>query len=160
MKEILPVVIIIAISIVSSLLKRKDKEGTKQTPKKHNPGNGRPVVVPAKPTVSQPTPILVEERVDPFNPYEDRYERQYAEPQYKPMQAESMNPERTLRVDYGFEERNWEEEIADEVANNRIIHTPHNHKKFRVEHAEEKHGFHFDMQNAIIQEAILNRPQH
>ena len=51
-------------------------------------------------------------------------------------------------------------EIAsEEVVANRLIHEPHQHGLIKLE-TEEKSEFHFDLRQAIIQQAILERPKY
>jgi ATPase subunit of ABC transporter with duplicated ATPase domains len=48
---------------------------------------------------------------------------------------------------------------AEEVVANRLIHEPHHHEFKRLE-LVEKNEFQFDLRQAIIQQAILERPKY
>lgn len=104
-----------------------------------------------------PEPFLIEETFDPNNPYEPKYKHLYQ----REKSASKTSVEKRTKEDRPAQRISIEgynpEQVSDEVKHNRTIHQKHNHnKKVQEEEASE---YHFDMRDAIIKEAILNRPQ-
>jgi hypothetical protein len=103
-------------------------------------------------------PVLVEEAYDPAHPYEPQYKTHYKEPvivktpfepRYERVRPESVNKE---KVNPEF--------ASGEVLRNRSIHLPHQHKIQIYREADVEHPYaDFDFRDAVIKEAILNRPQ-
>ncbi len=86
----------------------------------------------------------------------------YHEPKYKPMiekpYREQIQKEEKVIIPKVVELYN-PEIPAEEVIRGREIHAPHKHKFVASERAEEKYS-EFDLEDAVIKEAILNRPQY
>jgi hypothetical protein len=84
----------------------------------------------------------------------------YHEPRYEPMlpTREPVKKEPGVKIPRVVELYN-PEEPAEEVIRGREIHAPHKHKFVASEREEEKYAD-FDIEDAVIKEAILNRPQY
>lgn len=126
----------------------------------------RPVVswpqspsVPAPKPQAKPEPVLVRESNNPQRPYEPVYTRDYSEPVYEkpvlPKRSGLEKPVTPQRV-----ELTHFEDISDETVKNRNIHAPHKHGMTPLPHEDEEAYFEFDMRYAVIQQAILNRPEY
>lgn len=177
MKEYLPFLIFMVIAIVKFYSNfRKEQEKARQrnpsAPRSEEPSSAKPLPVPvpesipsaAKPVAewkSSPEPVvLVEESKDEVRPYEPVYRREYKEPVYEPIRApRPSTPEKPVtphRV-----ELTHPEELSDETIQGRRIHQPHHHRFQKSEgEGEEEKPFDFDLHDAVIKEAILNRPQY
>lgn len=128
---------------------------------------GRPPAAPqapAGPPVPQrmqarPADALVREKYRDAQPYEPAYDRDYQEPRYEPMQAPELYREpvvvkETIRTEF-------EEPSSEEIRKNRRIHRDHlAHKKVKLDESAEGPAYHFDMREAVVYQAILNRPEH
>ena len=105
---------------------------------------------------NKPEPFLVEEEVNPNNPYEPKYKHLYKEPKTEEKVREDayqrVKPAASVKEAYS-------ETPAEEVISNRIIHKPHLHSKSKTEKVAEEVPYQFDIRDAIIKEAILNRPK-
>ncbi len=86
---------------------------------------------------------------------EPRYERMRAEPTYKTPKYGQEHPRRPARLERTI---NAAEEMPEEVLRSRQIHKGHKHGFEFPKAAEEVH-YQFDIRDAIIKEAILNRPE-
>lgn len=106
-------------------------------------------------------PDLLEETYSPEKPYEPVYKHikperpvieTYREARYQPMTAEPVVVKK------------YKEENAPEVKLGRAIHAPHKHNLLEVHEAEAAHErsayADFDMEDAVIKSAILNRPEY
>ncbi|WP_374163455.1 hypothetical protein [Arcticibacter sp. MXS-1] len=116
-----------------------------------------PVAVPAQRNESERA--LVQEYYDPQRPYEPVYERNYREPLYKsPETKERVVSERKVtpqRVEVTHLE-DW----SDETLKGRAIHSRHVHGARKQGSEDEGTDADFDMEQAIISQAILNRPEY
>lgn len=130
-----------------------------------------PVILPGKPVTEwrqppgplvpkedKPQPILVKESDNPRDLYEPVYKREYKEPVYKP--EIPSKPVIEKRATPHRVELTHLEDMSDETRINRAIHQPHHHKFGITPHGEEETGYEFDVHDAVIKEAILNRPQY
>ena len=109
----------------------------------------------------KPEPFLLEETIDPNNPYEPKYKHLYQKEKssYKGAAEKKVTEEKQEQNLYN--EGYNPEKISDEVKHNRTIHQQHNHnKKLHTQDEPEEAIYHFDMKDAIIKEAILNRPNY
>lgn len=107
----------------------------------------------------KPKPVVIEEEYYPHHPYEPQYRtvyeeqrpvKNYSEPVYRTVKAEplrvreNINPERPVQ----------------EVRRTRAIHQPHKHKVVVYTEERVEHPYaNFDLHDAVVKEAILNRPQ-
>lgn len=116
-------------------------------------------VVPAPKPQAKPEPVLVRESNNPQHPYEPVYTRDYREPVYEkpvlPKRSSVEKPVTPQRV-----ELTHFEDISDETAKSRDIHAPHKHGSSLLARENENGHFEFDMRYAVIQQAILNRPEY
>ncbi|HXI00058.1 MAG TPA: hypothetical protein VNI52_07295 [Sphingobacteriaceae bacterium] len=113
---------------------------------------------PAKP-VYVPQTELIEETYNPEKPYEPIYKHiRHEAPvreKYEQVKYERIKPE-TIAV------RKYKEEVPNEVALSRVIHAPHKHGSTdENEQANERSAYaDFDIHDAVIKSAILNRPEY
>lgn len=108
-----------------------------------------PVYVPAPPVVTSPVPEKY---------HEPRYEPVYKEPKVEKAIREPFYKEEVSKIPAKIELENPEIPV-EEVLRNRAIHLPHKHQF--VASQEEEHIYSdFDFKDAVIKEAILNRPQY
>lgn len=104
-------------------------------------------------------PVLKEDGFDPKHPYEPEYKPIYSgEPVVKKYRAENryetIRPEVVTTQEYYNPER-----PAPEVVKSRKIHEPHKHQFTPYVEIEERSEYaNFDLRDAIIKSAILNRP--
>jgi hypothetical protein len=129
--------------------------------KKRNPSQSY------QPESAESYPEWVEEEVyQPENTYEFPSEK-YHEPKYEPAYRETpvaevkVKPtavEKKVEIPFRVELHN-PEIPSEEVVKNRLIHEPHKHK-FVASQEEEQFYSDFDFKDAIVKEAILNRPQY
>lgn len=84
--------------------------------------------------------------------HEPKYERMIEKPYREPLAKE------TVKIPAKVELYN-PEEPAEEVLRGREIHAPHKHR-FVASQQEADVYSEFDVQDAVIKEAILNRPQY
>jgi len=167
MEEYLPFLIMLVIAgyrFYANFQKEQEKA------RKRNPGKRTPETQPAAKetwerkiephaqTSQNHKPELVEEVFDPAYPYEPKYRPIYKEP----MQAPSVKEE---KYSYATAESAKQAELynpevpAPEVLRNRKIHKTHPHGFVPHVEEEETH-YDFDMRDAVIKQAILNRPQY
>lgn len=163
MLEYLPFVIGLAYVV----FKVRSEIKAQQVPQKKNPASGRSAIpAPSIPTVPSPRktdPFLIRERADVNNPYESAYERDYKEEEYKPMRPGKFEGEPRPVYDYVKPALANYETLSDETRNERQIHALHQHGKLvRVEHKDEfgEESLKFDMKQAVIYDAILNKPEY
>lgn len=177
MKEYIPFLIAIAIAaarMYSNFQKEQEKarkrnpslpggEGAPGQPVPPPPARKSPPVPPKpapplpKPKM-KPEPVLIKETTDPRRPYEPVYTREYREPVYEKPVVEKYTPEK--RVTPHRVELSNPEDISEETSLNRTIHQPHKHRFELLTHDDEESAYEFDMRDAVIKEAILNRPQY
>ncbi|RXF71006.1 hypothetical protein [Arcticibacter tournemirensis] len=156
-----------------SLPTKQSEADETSNPQKKQVSEPRPSMPPHRPVVSwpqspsipapkpqaKPEPVLVREATNPQRPYEPVYTRDYSEPVYeKPVLPKRSGLEKTVtptRV-----ELTHFEDISDETVKNRNIHAPHKHGMNPLTHEDQDVHFEFDMRHAIIQQAILNRPEY
>lgn len=117
-----------------------------------------PEWVPEK-EVHRPAADLEQEVFIPHTPYEPAYHSPKPEPIKHEVVAEPryerMRPEHVVATDGRSPER-----PADEVLRNRAIHAKHHHKFTPHEEETERSAYaDFDMEDAVIKSAILNRPE-
>lgn len=103
------------------------------------------------------TEVLPEKSIlepEPVKYQEPKYEQTYHEPKIERPVRKKVKSEIPQTI-----ELYNPEEPAEEVIRGREIHAPHKHKF--VASKEEEHVYSdFDFRDAIIKEAILNRPQY
>lgn len=168
MEEFLPLILgLIAViyRIYTNFTKEQDKAKKRDTSKRPEPETSSPAdyiperELPTKP-VFIPQPSIEDEVVNPAKPYEPVYPRyqyeknvleKYTEPKYEPLKAE-------LNL---IKEGRSPEEAAEEVRRGRAIHAAHHHKFTPHEEETERSAYaDFDMNDAVIKSAILNRPDY
>ena len=164
MEELLPIVIAVAVMIYrvyTNFVKEQEKA------RKRNPGRRPDEMLPAdtpvadtQPAQQEPIPEVVQEPRPSGNPYEPAYkEVKHPRPVreiYQEVKYEPMIPETVVRHKY-------KEEPAQEVKLGRTIHAPHKHGAPIVEEEvvlERSAYADFDMHDAVIKSAILNRPEY
>lgn len=89
---------------------------------------------------------------------EPKYEPSYREPVVQKRKIESLKREVGTKIPQTVKLYN-PEVPAEEVVRGRAIHEPHKHK-FVASQEEEQTYIDFDFKDAVIKEAILNRPQY
>ncbi len=161
MENFLPVVIgliLLGFKIYSNFRKEQEKARNRNP----SPTEVSLPEMPAPPVEKLPTKpqtILVEEVFDPAHPYEPHYKPVYKEPTVaKPVaepKYERAKPETIVK------ERINPEIPVEEVLKGQAIHQPHKHQ-YPLSHEEEEGHLYsdFDIRDAVIKEAILNRPQY
>ena len=107
--------------------------------------------------VYTPAPPVVEHQA-PQKYHEPRYEPAYREPRVEKSVREPVYKEEVSRIPVKLELENPEIPV-EEVVRNRALHMPHK-QKFVVSQEEEIFYSDFDFRDAIVKEAILNRPQY
>ncbi|MEJ6982368.1 hypothetical protein WG906_18025 [Pedobacter sp. P351] len=100
-----------------------------------------------------PTKSILDKEVPPEKYHEPKYERMIETPYREPVRKEAK-----ATIPSVVELFN-PEEPAEEVVKNREIHAPHRHK-FVASQEEVDLSSDFDFRDAIIKEAVLNRPQY
>lgn len=116
---------------------------------------------PTKPVTSKnPDPFLIEEISDPNNPYEPKYKHLYQREKPVPKTIVEKNIKEPTQEQNLYIEGYNPENVAEEVRRNRSIHQKHNHNKKLQVQEDDDGSYHFDMKDAIIKEAILNRPNY
>ena len=103
----------------------------------------------------------------PEKPSKQPLQEKYHEPKYEPAYKEPMIPKpvrepitKEVKTKIPHKVELYNPEVpAEEVVRNRAIHEPHKHK-FVASQEEEVRSSDFDFEDAIIKEAILNRPQY
>lgn len=108
-----------------------------------------PVYVPAPP---------VAEQQEPQKYHEPRYEPAYREPSVEKQVREPLYREEMSTIPTKIELENPEIPV-EEVIRNKALHMPHKHH-FVASQEEEIFYSDFDFKDAIVKEAILNRPQY
>ncbi len=161
MKEILPFIFIAAFVILQFIANfRKELKKQKQRTPGIPPAN-IPAQQAGRKKMANPAdkPMLVQEHKPDENTYESAYSREYQEPKYERMKAPELIKENSRGYKPVFAPT-YKEPYTDETLKNRRIHEPHRaHKQIKVEGIEEE-TFHFDLHDAVIKQAILNRPEH
>ncbi|HEY1024565.1 MAG TPA: hypothetical protein VGE26_05325 [Sphingobacteriaceae bacterium] len=169
MEEFLPLIlglIAVVYRIYTNFMKEQVKAKKRDTSKRPDTEISIPAEsvpdreIPAKP-VYIPSPASEEVVITPVLPYEPAYpyqnpekhvRKRYEEPKYEPLKAE-------LNV---IKEGRSPEPVAEEVRRSRAIHAKHSHRI--MSHDEEEDGrsayADFDMHDAVIKSAILNRPEY
>ncbi|HEY0667807.1 MAG TPA: hypothetical protein VGD22_06500 [Sphingobacteriaceae bacterium] len=165
MEQYFPVIIAVAVLIYrvyTNFLKEQEKA------RKRNPAERPPDMYQEEPPVNrpfeyeyQPEPELIEETYSPERPYEPVYKHikpealvreSYKEEKYDPMTTESVVINK------------YKEDRAREVKLGRAIHAPHKHGVKADEQDLEQEGpsayADFDLHDAVIKSAILNRPEY
>ncbi len=159
MEDLLPFVIglaAFAYKIYSNFKSEQEKARKRDTSMPAEPIDD--LYVPEKPAesrkkpVKEPAPFLLEEVVDPARPFEPKYKHIYKEAKVAAPIKEKSSTELSQ---YGLAV----EIPAEEVLQSRKIYERHQHKLERVNHDEEL-PYEFDMRDAIIKQAILNRPDY
>ena len=104
----------------------------------------------------EPEPFLIEEAYESASPYEPKYKNLYREERVKEAFREPTvsQPSTLKRVELYNPEA-----FSEETLRSRAIHKGHGHGVQKREEADER-PFEFDFEDAIIKEAILNRPQY
>lgn len=161
MENIFPFLIglaVLAFNIYNNFRKEQDKARKRNpsAPETHHPDSDWK---PVKKQRTEPRPELVEEVMDPVYPYEPKYR-----PVYKETVPPKITPEpkyETVRYEQVTQENKNPELPVAEVKRSRLIHQPHQHQVTLHSEEEEAHPYaDFDFKDAIVKEAILNRPQH
>ncbi|MBC8051844.1 MAG: hypothetical protein H7Y13_02145 [Sphingobacteriaceae bacterium] len=111
----------------------------------------------------QPEPVYVPEPVKKYEPvpekyHEPKYEPAYREPRKEKPVRETLYREPVSKIPRKVELSN-PEVPAEEIVKNRAIHEPHKHK-FEASQEVTDYYSDFDFKDAIVKEAILNRPQY
>ncbi len=104
---------------------------------------------------SLPQPFLVEERYDPNRPFEPQYKHVYTEEVPKEGFREPSAPKVESRSAVQLQNP---EVPSEETLKARAIHKAHHHRWEPEAEQEVVPGF--DFRDAIIKEAILNRPDY
>ena len=111
----------------------------------------------------EPDPVFVPEPAESKKAVTDKYHEPRYEPAYKEPKVEKPVREPLYREPISAIPRKVElynpEVPAEEVVRSREIHHPHKHK-FVASQEEEEFSSDFDFKDAIVKEAILNRPQY
>lgn len=118
-----------------------------------------PSVPPAQTAGRQPEPVTVPDR-ELYIPYEPRYEVPKPEPRpkevYREPRYQLMKPLHVTASDGTSPEH-----AAEEVLRSRAIHARHPHQFEPHEEETERSAYaDFDMEDAVIKAAILNRPEY
>ena len=148
-----------AYKIYDNFKKEQDK-AKKRNPASREANEEKPVAVPKqvrREVKPKPVPATPPE---PVFRYEPEYKTVYQEPlppkPAKEERPERLKPEVLIRPDSRNPER-----PSDEVLRSRAIHQPHQHKVELQHEEEERHPYaDFDFKDAIVKEAILNRPKY
>lgn len=132
--------------------------------RKRDPSKPHSEQAPAEyPFWTQSEETYVPENPAPVKPIAEKYH----EPKYEPTYKEPMIPrpareviakEKKSKIPHKVELYN-PEVPAEEVVKNKAIHAPHKHQ-FVASQEEEVLSSDFDFKDAIVKEAILNRPQY
>lgn len=156
----MPVIIAIAALIYrvyTNFVKEQEKARNRNPAER--PGDMPPVSPPAK-YEYHPEPDLIEETYSPERPYEPVYKHIKPEvpvrEKYKEVKYQPMVPETVVVNKY-------KEDSAQEVKLGRSIHAPHKHGMRTEQQADELERSEyadFDMHDAVIKSAILNRPEY
>lgn len=162
MEEIFPFLVglaVMAYKIYDNFKKEQDK-AKKRNPASPEAKKEKPVTVPKQgrgEVKPKPVPMEVPE---PVFRYEPEYKTVYREP-FPQKPAREEYPERKKReVPSRPASRNPERPV-EEVLHSRSIHQYHQHKVELQQEDEERHPYaDFDFKDAIVKEAILNRPQY
>jgi hypothetical protein len=108
----------------------------------------------------KPKPVIVEEKFYPEHPYEPKYKSEYREPRPEKVFVEPVYKREKAEVLTVRENINPEKPVQ-EVRRTRAIHKPHQHSTAVYTEVVEEHPYaNFDLHDAVIKEAILNRPQY
>ena len=158
MENILPFLLAVA-ALAFKIYDNFQKEQEKA--KKRNPG-APPVNIPSpKPstTVVRPEPKPVYAEKIPEGRYEPQYKPVYREPAPPPVYSEPKieRPKREVPL---YRENINPEIPVEEVRRSRALHQAHKVHLKSPSEAEEERMFEFDVHDAVIKEAILNRPQY
>ena len=159
MEQFLPLIIGLALFVYKtySNYKTEQEKARKRNLSQPRPQAKEAEAVPSK-TSEKPKPVLYEETKETPSSYEPRYKNTYKEPVVKPVYKEDSY-QRMQSEMYSEPEPRYIEKPAEETEKNRKIHASHKHVNTKVKHEEEHAAYEFDMRDAIIKEAILNRPK-
>ncbi|WP_256009477.1 hypothetical protein [Desertivirga xinjiangensis] len=161
MEQFLPLIIGLAFFVYKTYSNYKTEQ---EKTRKRNISQARPQDPEAEPLPSKaqdtakPKPFLYDEKRDTPERYEPQYKNPYKEPMVKPALKEESYQRMQSEV-YPEAEPYYREKPAEETIKNRKIHASHKHANAKVKHEEEHPAYEFDMKDAIIKEAILNRPK-
>ncbi len=168
MEQFLPLIIgflVLAFRVYSNFQKEQEKvrkrdfsrprqeDGGASVPRAPQMTGHRPVQLPPP----APAPFREEEV---FMPYEPRYEAPKPEPRprevYREPHYEPMKPLQAVTAD-----GRSPESAAEEIVRNRAIHARHPHRFEAHEESYDRSAYaDFDMEDAVIKSAILNRPDY
>jgi hypothetical protein len=167
MQEFLPLIVgflVLAFKFYSNFQKEQEKVKKRDFSKPQRPEEDPSDPwftgsVPEHP-VQLPVPETEQEVFIPHQPYEPRYEtlrpekikrEVVKEPRYQ-----RMRPEQSITTDGRSPET-----AAGEILRGRAIHAKHPHKFDPHEESYERSAYaDFDMEDAVIKSAILNRPEY
>ena len=164
MEQFLPLIIgflVLAFRVYSNF--QKEQEKVKQRDLGRPP---RPEHAPSDPAVpreagrpSAPAPAPFTEQ-EVYIPYEPRYDAPKPEPRQRDVYREPLyQPMRPLQV--AASDGRSPETAAAEVLRSRAIHARHPHGFEAHEESYERSAYaDFDMEDAVIKSAILNRPEY
>lgn len=164
MENIVPYLIVAAglIYKVYQNFQQEQEKARKRNPSQPITKEQKPDVKPKPPqTLTKPQPVFEEQTFDPKHPYEPKYEPTYKrEPAVKRYRAENryetISPEVVETTEYYNPEK-----PALEIRKSRSIHKPHGHKFVPYTEVEEQSEYaNFDLRDAIIKSAILQRPEY
>ena len=163
MQEYLPLIVgflVLAFRVYSNFQKEQEKVKKRDLSRPARPESAQSDSWPV-PHGEQPgrAPVPAPEQ-EVFTPYEPRYEAPrpetrprevYREPHYQPMRPLQVSATDGRSPEYA----------ADEVLRGRAIHAKHPHKFEPHEESYERSAYaDFDMEDAVIKAAILNRPEY
>lgn len=162
MEQFLPLIVgflILAFRVYSNFLKEQEKARKRDMSRPPRPDDA-PSVPPAAQTAGrQPEPVNGPDR-EVLIPYEPRYEAPKPEPRPKELYREPQyQPMKPLHVTAS--DGRSPEPAAEEVLRGRAIHARHAHQFEPHEEETERSAYaDFDMEDAVIKAAILNRPEY
>jgi hypothetical protein len=167
MENILPFLLAmaaIAFKIYDNFKKEQEKAQKRNAGAPSPEGDYHPEIPPvaSKPVITRevkPQPVHVEEVPETRHQYEPTYKRDYKEPQ-PVIVAKEPRIEQTRAEILVIKEKINPEKPSEEVKRSRAIHQSHKHG-FKTQEVEEEENpyAHFDLHDAVVKEAILNRPQ-
>jgi len=113
-----------------------EQDRGKQKPQRSTPSQGKSLQgKPVKPTYTTAEPILVKEVYDPAHP-EPKYESVYQQPAYAEYEKPKTAPKKKSAIPTSVS-------ISD-----------------RISHHDEEPAYAFDIRDAVVKKAILDRPQY
>ncbi|HEY0896358.1 MAG TPA: hypothetical protein VGE15_07400 [Sphingobacteriaceae bacterium] len=164
MEQFLPLIVgflILAFRVYSNFQKEQEKVRKRDFTRPNQPEGHSSVPRVPEVTGSRPAPApaaFPQEEV--FMPYEPRYEAPKAEPRPREVYREPhYQPMRPLQV--AASDGRSPEAAAEEIVRGRAIHARHPHQFEAHEESYERSAYaDFDMEDAVIKAAILNRPEY